>query len=249
MEPIKLQKYFTDCGVLSRRAAEEEIRAGRVRVNGEVATLGMRIDPQKDRVEYRGRVLKAPKAERICLLLNKPRGYLTTMQDDRGRKTVAELVASVGRRVYPVGRLDMDSDGLLLLTDDGELANRLTHPRHEIPKIYHVWVGGRVSLETLEHLRAPMNLDGYEILPVATERLGYDPEKDLTVLSMRLYEGRNRQIRKMCELCHLTVKRLCRVAIGEIALGDLPEGQYRVLSQKELSYLRGEIPTLKKGKH
>ena len=249
MEPIKLQKYFTDCGVLSRRAAEEEIRLGRVRVNGEVATLGMRIDPAKDRVEYRGRVLKAPKTERICLLLNKPRGYLTTLQDDRGRRTVAELVASVGRRVYPVGRLDMDSDGLLLLTDDGELANRLTHPRHEIPKIYHVWVKGRVSLEILEQLRAPMNLDGYEILPVTTERLGYDAETDLTLLSMRLYEGRNRQIRRMCEQCHLTVKRLCRVAIGEIPLGNLPEGQYRVLTQRELSYLRGEIPTLKKDKH
>ena len=245
MEPIKLQKYFTDCGVLSRRAAEEEIRQGRVRVNGEIATLGMRIDPEKDQVEYRGRVLRVPNREHICLLLNKPRGYLTTLQDDRGRKTVADLVASVGRRVYPVGRLDMDSDGLLLLTDDGELANRLTHPRHEIPKIYHVWVKGRVSDELLSRLRAPMILDGYEILPVKTQRLEYDGERDETVLSMRLYEGRNRQIRKMCELCRLTVTRLCRVAIGEIPLGDLPAGHFRALSQKELAYLRGEISSLK----
>ena len=244
MEPIKLQKYFTDCGILSRRAAEEEIRGGRVRVNGEVATLGMRIDPEHDRVEYKGKTIRPPETERICLLLNKPRGYVTTLRDDRGRKTVAELVASVGRRVYPVGRLDMDSDGLLLLTDDGELANRLTHPRHEIPKLYHVWIKGSISEGVLARLRAPMMLDGYEILPVKTERLSYDRERGETVLSMRLYEGRNRQIRKMCESCQLTVLRLCRVAIGEIALGDLPVGHTRKLTKKELSYLRGEISTL-----
>ena len=244
MEPIKLQKYFTDCGILSRRAAEREILDGRVRVNGVTATLGMRIDPDYDRVEYRGKPVLPPERERICLLLNKPRGYLTTMKDDRGRRTVAELVASVGRRVYPVGRLDMDSDGLLLLTDDGELANRLTHPRHEIPKIYHVLVGGCVSEETLGRLSAPMTLDGYEILPVETEILSYDRERKETLLSMRLYEGRNRQIRKMCESCQLTVLRLCRVAIGEITLGSLPPGTYRRLSDKELAYLRGEISSL-----
>ncbi len=244
MEPIKLQKYFTDCGILSRRAAEEEIREGRVRVNGEVAALGMRIDPDRDRVEYKGKTIRLPDAERICLLLNKPRGYLTTLKDDRGRRTVTELVASAKRRVYPVGRLDMDSDGLLLLTDDGELANRLTHPRHEIPKLYHVWVKGIVSDALLDRLRAPMTLDGYEILPVKTERLSYDGERGETVLAMRLYEGRNRQIRKMCESCQLTVLRLSRVAIGEITLGDLPQGTYRKLTKKELAYLRGEISSL-----
>ena len=244
MESIKLQKYFTDCGILSRRAAEEEIRKGLVRVNGEIATLGMRIDPDRDRVEYKGKALRQKDTDRICLLLNKPRGYLTTMKDDRGRRTVAELVASAGRRVYPVGRLDMDSDGLLLLTDDGELANRLTHPRHEIPKIYHVWVKGPVSEETLDRLRAPMTLDGYEILPVHTERRSFDREKHETCLSMRLYEGRNRQIRKMCEECNLTVTRLCRVAIGELLLGALPAGSYRKLTEKELAYLRGEISSL-----
>ncbi|MBR2354749.1 MAG: rRNA pseudouridine synthase [Clostridia bacterium] len=244
MEPIKLQKYFTDCGVLSRRAAEEEIRLGRVRVNGEVATLGMRIDPDRDRVEYKGKLLRPSEAERICLLLNKPRGYLTTLHDDRGRRTVAELIASADRRVYPVGRLDMDSDGLLLFTDDGDLANRLTHPRHEIPKIYRVWVKGTVSKEVLEALRAPMDLDGYRILPVETEPISYDRESNETVLSMRLYEGRNRQIRKMCEICHLTVTRLSRIAIGEIQLGNLPVGTYRKLTDKELAYLRGEITSL-----
>ncbi len=241
METIKLQKYFTDCGVLSRRAAEEEIRLGRVKVNGETATLGTRIDPEKDRVEYRGRLLRPMATERVCILLNKPRGYLTTLSDDRGRKTVAELVASAGRRLYPIGRLDMDSDGLLLLTDDGALANRLTHPRHEIPKIYHVSVQGAVSDTELDALRQPMVLDGYRILPVKTERIGYDPEKKITVLEMTLFEGRNRQIRRMCELCHLSILRLCRVAIGSVTLGDLPVGHWRFLSPDELDYLRGSL--------
>ena len=238
MDPIKLQKYFTDCGVLSRRAAEEEIRLGRVRVNGEIATTGMRIDPERDRVEYRGRVLRPEEGERICILLNKPRGVLTTMSDDRGRRTVADLTASAGRRLYPIGRLDMDSDGLLLLTDDGDLAYRLTHPRHEIPKIYHVTVRGAVSEEAIRALRQPMDLDGYRILPVKTERLSYDPTKDETVLKMTLFEGRNRQIRKMCEHCSLSVTRLCRVAIGSITIGDLPSGHWRRLSSEELRYLR-----------
>ena len=247
MEPIKIQKYFTDCGLLSRRAAEEEIKKGLVRVNGEVAALGMRIDPSCDRVVYKGKPVRPQSEERICLLLNKPRGYLTTLRDDRGRKTVADLVASADRRVYPVGRLDMDSDGLLLLTDDGELANRLTHPRHEIPKIYHVWVKGEVSEEILSRLSSAMTIDGYEILPVKTERISYDPARQETVLSMRLYEGRNRQIRKMCESCQLRITRLCRVAIGEITLGNLPVGSFRRLTKRELAYLRGEISSLSKG--
>lgn len=238
MDPIKLQKYFTDCGVLSRRAAEEEIRLGRVKVNGEVATTGMRIDPERDRVEYRGRILRPEAGERICILLNKPRGVLTTMSDDRGRRTVADLTASAGRRLYPVGRLDMDSDGLLLLTDDGDLAYRLTHPRHEIPKIYHVTVRGEVTEKTLHALRQSMDLDGYRILPVKTERLSYHEAKDETVLQMTLFEGRNRQIRKMCEHCSLSITRLCRVAIGSITVGDLPSGHWRKLSPEELRYLR-----------
>ena len=240
MDSVKLQKYFTDCGVLSRRAAEEEIRLGRVKVNGVVAALGDRVDPAVDTVEYGGRILRPRSHERICVLLHKPRGYLTTLSDDRGRRTVADLTADVGRRVYPIGRLDMDSEGLLLLTDDGELANRLTHPRHEIPKLYRVSVGGQVSDEQLAALRAPMTLDGYQILPVDVRRLSYDPSAKETLLELPLYEGRNRQIRKMCERCGLRVRRLVRVAIGELTLGSLPSGKWRLLTAEELSYLRGE---------
>jgi 23S rRNA pseudouridine2605 synthase len=244
MESVKLQKYFSDCGVMSRRAAEEEIKMGRVKVNGSVAELGLRIDPERDVVEYRGRRIKPSDKERICILLNKPRGFVTTLSDEKGRRTVADLVASVGRRVYPIGRLDMDSDGLLLLTDDGELANRLTHPRHEIPKIYHVTVSGEVSAEQLSKLCTPMELDGYEILPVKSEVISRDGRS--TTLEMTLYEGRNRQIRKMCEAVGLRISRLCRVAIGELELGALEVGRWRELTPDELSYLKGEIKTLRK---
>ena len=239
MDTIKLQKYFTDCGILSRRAAEEEIKKGLVSINGRVATLGDRIDPEHDTVEYRGKQIRHAAQNKICILLNKPRGYVTTLSDEKDRPTVASLTRDVGRRVYPIGRLDMDSDGLLLLTDDGELANRLTHPRHEIPKIYEVTVSGAVSEKTLQNLSAPMDIDGYTILPVKTELVSFDKQKELTTLRMRLYEGRNRQIRKMCAKVGLTVTRLCRIAIGDIALGELPVGKWRYLSSDELSYLKG----------
>lgn len=238
MDSVKLQKYFSDCGVMSRRAAEEEIKKGRVTVNGRVAELGLRIDPEADVVEYRGKRILGGASERVCIMLNKPRGFVTTLSDEKGRRTVAELVSTLGRRVYPIGRLDMDSDGLLLLTDDGELANRLTHPRHEIPKIYHVTVLGKVSEEQLGRLSSAMTLDGYEILPVKTDILDFDGRS--TLLSMTLYEGRNRQIRKMCETVGLKIDRLCRVAIGEISLGSLELGKWRMLTDDELAYLRGE---------
>ena len=238
MEQIKLQKYFTDCGVMSRRAAEKEIEAGKVYVNGVRAELGLRIDPEHDEVRYLGKIVKPTANELIYIMLNKPRGYVTTMSDEKGRPTVRELTDSVGARIYPVGRLDMDSDGLLLLTSDGELANKLTHPRHEIPKIYEVTVLGKVDAKSLTMLSSPMELDGYEILPVNCEIL--TENADTTLLQMTLYEGRNRQIRKMCENVGLKIKRLQRVAIGDIRLGKLPLGKYRHLTEKEVSYLKGK---------
>ena len=246
MDTIKLQKYFTDCGILSRRAAEDEIRAGRVKVNGEVATLGTRIMPDTDEVEYLGSIIRPRMSERICIMLNKPRGYVTTLSDERGRRSVLELISDVGRRVYPIGRLDMDSDGLLLLTDDGELANRLTHPRHEIPKIYRVSVKGEVSDTALARLNASMVIDGYEIMPVETRVVSRSVSKAETVLEMRLYEGRNRQIRKMCDQVGLEITRLSRRSIGELSMGSLPSGRWRRLTSDELSYLRGETKTLNK---
>ena len=231
-EPIRLQKFFTDCGVLSRRAAEAEILAGKVLVNGTPATLGDKIDPDTDVVEYRGKRLR-PRAAlpHRYLMLNKPRGYVTTLKDEKGRHTVTELVRGAGTRLYPVGRLDMDSEGLLLMTDDGELTNRLTHPRHEIPKIYHVTVSPAPSPEILAALASPMELDGYRLLPIGVRPLSRD------VLELTLYEGRNRQIRRMCDAVGLRVRQLRRVAIGKLTLGDLPLGKWRELTEDEVQYL------------
>ena len=231
-EPIRLQKYFTDCGVLSRRAAEAEIAAGHVTVNGTVARVGDKIDPQNDRVEYRGKVILPPtdKPHRY-LMLNKPRGYVTTLKDEKGRRTVTDLLCGVTTRVYPIGRLDMDSEGLLLLTDDGELANRLTHPRHEIPKIYHVTVSPAPSFAQLQALGAPMALDGYRLRTIGVRQLSAD------LLELTLWEGRNRQIRKMCDAVGLKVVQLRRMAIGELQLGSLPLGKWRELTQSEVEYL------------
>ena len=229
---MRLQKFFSDCGVLSRRAAEAEIAAGKVKVNGAVAQIGDSINPEVDIVEYKGkRILPRASEKRHYIMLNKPRGYVTTMQDEKGRPTVANLTAGVGTRVYPVGRLDMDSEGLLLLTDDGEFANQLTHPRHEIPKIYHVTLSKVLTKDEIAALRAPMELDGYRLQPVAVKKLAPD------TVQMNLFEGRNRQIRRMCESIGLKVIRLQRIAIGDLGLGDLPLGKWRELTTDEINYL------------
>lgn len=235
-EKIRLQKYFSDCGVLSRRRAEIEIAAGKVRVNGLIASTGDKIDPEADEIEYNGKPLK-PRADRayLYLMLNKPRGYVSTAKDEKGRKNVTELTRAVGARVYPVGRLDMDSEGLLLMTDDGAFTNRLTHPRHEIPKIYHVSLTAPPTAEQLTALRAPMELDGYELQRVEVAVIAP------SVLEMKLYEGRNRQIRRMCQAVGLKITRLRRVAIGELELGDLPVGKWRHLTPEEVLYLSPKI--------
>jgi len=226
---------------MSRRAAEEQIRQGLVKVNGSVAHIGDSIDPEKDKVEYNGKIIIPYCDEKICVMLNKPRGYVTTMSDERGRKNVSMLVSDLPVRVYPIGRLDMDSDGLLLLTNDGALAEHLTHPRHDIPKIYHVTVKGKVSEQQLLALNKEMVIDGYRIMPVKTTvHLPEKRDPELTVLEMTLFEGRNRQIRKMCDTQSLKITRLCRVAIGKVRLGSLPTGKYRRLSRSEIAYLLGK---------
>ncbi len=242
MSQIRLQKYFTDCGVMSRRAAEEQIRKGKVLVNGKVAQIGDSITPGVDTVECDGKLILPAYDERICIMLNKPRGFVTTMSDERDRKNVSMLVSELGTRVYPIGRLDRDSDGLLLMTNDGELANILTHPRHKIPKIYHVTVRGNVSAAALDILRSPLKIDGYKIQPVEVCVIQKPTlSSDKTVLQMTLFEGRNRQIRKMCDIARLKITRLCRTAIGDVRLGHLPEGKWRTLSKKEIAYLRGDV--------
>ena len=219
---------------MSRRTADEEISAGRVSVNGKTATLGQKIDPVSDVVSYKGKPVGG-EVKKICIMLNKPRGYVTTMEDERGRKCVADLVSDVGVRVYPIGRLDRDSEGLLLLTNDGELANMLTHPKYHKPKVYNVKVRGTVDEKTLERLRRPFNIDGYITKSAEVKRLG---ETDgITSLSIRLFEGRNRQIRKMCDALGLEVARLKRIAVGSVKLGMLPQGKWRELSEEEVHKL------------
>ena len=235
MEKIRLQKYMADAGIMSRRAAEEEIKNGNVSVNGHVAELGTKIDPRNDVVSYRGKRIRYEKKEYTYIMMNKPRGYLCSTTDDRGRKCVTDLLEGVDARVYPVGRLDLVSEGILLLTDDGELKNRLTHPKHTIGKVYRVKIAGKISDEQMEILTSELVIDGYKIQPV-TVSISSEDESG-TVLKMTLFEGRNRQIRKMCEAAGLTVKRLSRVSIGNLKLDGLPVGKWRYLEQHEVDYL------------
>lgn len=235
MEPIRLQKFISDAGIMSRRAAEEEIKKGNVSVNGHVAELGMKIDPKKDVVTFKNKRISYERREYTYIMINKPRGYLSSTSDDRGRKCVTDLISDVQARIYPVGRLDLISEGMLLLTDDGELKNRLTHPSHSLPKLYRVKVAEAVSETQYTTLTSPLIIDGYEIKPVAVS-VGERDESG-TVLKMTLLEGRNRQIRKMCEIAGLTVKRLSRVSIGTLKLNNLPVGKWRYLTPEEVDYL------------
>lgn len=234
----RLQKYMADCGLMSRRAAEEEIRKGLVTVNGVPAELGTKVTPGVDQVLYKNRKVVMPRGEHVYIMLNKPAGYVTTANDEKGRPCVTDLVKAVGRRVYPIGRLDMASEGLLLLTDDGALTETLTHPRHSIPKIYNVKVEGEITEEQYKTLLSPMKIDGYPIRPVYTEVLKRKDGK--TLLQMTLYEGRNRQIRKMCEQVGLQIRFLKRIAIGNLTLGRLRVGEWRYLTKEQVSYLKGE---------
>ena len=244
MEPIRIQKFFTDCGVLSRRAAEEEIKAGHVRINGEIAQIGQKIDPEHDRVTYQGKPVTMDTHPRnVYVMLNKPRGYVTTMHDEQGRPCVTALIKDIPVRIYPIGRLDMDSEGLLLMTNDGELANKLTHPKHEIPKIYHVKIAGTVTQDQLKALSKPMNIDEYVIQPVEVKLISI--QQDHCVLRMTLYEGRNRQIRKMCQSQKLSILTLRRIAIGDLELGNLAPGQWRYLTQSQVQYLKGNGKKIK----
>ena len=237
MEYIRLQKYISECGLMSRRAAEKEILSGNVTVNGEPAVLGSSINPQKDKVRYKNRpVVRKDRGKKVYIMLNKPAGYVTTMSDEKGRKCVASLVSDVGCRVYPVGRLDLASEGLLIMTNDGELANKLMHPKHRIPKIYHVRLDCEITPEQLKELSGKMEIDGYEIQPVECEVI--TRKEGRTTVRMTLYEGRNRQIRKMCEKVGLRILRLRRVAVGDITLGDLKPGKWRWLTKSQSDYLK-----------
>lgn len=231
----RLQKLISAAGIASRRAAEDMIREGRVTVNGAVAAVGMSADPDMDEVCVDGSPLVIA-ARRRYIILNKPRGYVTTLRDERGRPTVAELIQDAGTRLYPVGRLDMDSEGLLILTDDGAAANALMHPRHEVDKVYTVFVQGENIKDSVRRMQKMEDLDGEPIRPAQVSLLelkGQGAELQVTI-----HEGKNRQIRRMCSACGMAVRRLIRLAEGPILLGDLPAGKWRNMSKDEIHFLQ-----------
>lgn len=220
---------------MSRRAAEEEIKKGNIKVNGARAELGQKIDDERDVVEYRGNIISAD-SHHIYIMLNKPAGYVTTMSDEHARKCVAELVSDVPERVYPIGRLDRESEGLLLFTNDGEFANRMMHPRYHKPKIYHVKIRGKVEPEKVTALSRPMKIDDYITKPANVSVVTL--KEDYTVLAIELFEGRNRQIRKMCEQVGLFIMTLRRISVGNVKLGDLRPGKWRYLTKSEVASLK-----------
>lgn len=231
---IRLQKYLSQCAVASRRKSEELILAGKVKVNGKVAGLGDKVSPRKDEVTVSGKKVVMNR-KHYYIMLHKPRGFVTTMEDELGRKCVAQLVKDVGARVYPVGRLDRDSEGLLIMTNDGEFANHMTHPSKHIPKTYRVTVRPDVTDEMLVKFMDGMEIDGRMTAPAEAHII--EKQENRVVLEIVLYEGRNRQIRKMCEVMGLEVARLKRVSVGSIKLGMLPQGKWRELSEDEVHKL------------
>lgn len=232
---IRLQKYMADCGIASRRKCEEMIAAGMVKVNGETAQIGDKISLKRDNVTVNGRKVATEK-DYVYVMLHKPRGFVTTMSDEMDRKCVAQLVADVGKRIYPIGRLDRDSEGLLLFTNDGAFANALTHPSKHIAKNYRVTVKPKITQEQLNVLSSSIMIDGRETMPATVTVIADDPDR--TVLEIILYEGRNRQIRRLCEEAGLTTARLKRQSIGGVKLGMLQPGEWRYLTKEEIASLK-----------
>jgi len=238
MESVKLQKYVAETGLMSRRAAEKEIEAGNFAVNGVTASIGMRIDPDNDAVTYKGKSLVKKSDRKVYIMLNKPKGVVTTMSDEKGRKSVADIV-DVGVRVYPVGRLDLNSEGLLLMTNDGDLTNAIAHPSGEIKKVYAVTLKGKVENEELDRLRAVRELDGEKISPVGVELVSRNDQS--SVVKFTLSEGKNREIRRICEAVGVYITKLKRISLGPIRLGDLKTGEYRELNSSELRALKNAV--------
>ena len=230
----RLQKILSARGVASRRKAEEMIQAGLVTVNGVVAALGATADPEIDEILVEGKALPNQQ-EYVYILLHKPRGYVTTLSDEKGRPNAAQLVADCGVRVYPVGRLDMDSEGLLLFTNDGEFANALMHPKHEVKKTYDTWVTGYEPGAEVR-LSRPIMLDGYTIRPPRVKLIRAEGRK--AKFQITIHEGRNRQVRRMCEAAGMTVTRLKRIKEGNLSLGDLPLGKWRYLTPAEVAEMK-----------
>lgn len=235
IEPIRLQKFIAQCGIASRRKAEELILGGHVKVNGKTAILGDKV-LYTDKVFVRGKRIVIPKGGNYrYIMLNKPRGFITTMNDERGRKCVAQLVENVGERVYPIGRLDKDSEGMLVFTNDGDFANKVMHPKNNVYKIYRVTVRPSIDEDQLVKLETGVELDGKKTAPAYVRVI--HKEQGRVVLEMILHEGKNREIRRMCEAVGLEVARLKRTQIGGVKMGMLKQGDWRDLTEQEVKKL------------
>lgn len=235
IEPIRLQKFIAQCGIASRRKAEELILGGHVKVNGKTAILGDKVLPT-DKVFVIGKRIVVPKGGNYrYIMLNKPRGFITTMNDERGRKCVAQLVENVGERVYPIGRLDKDSEGMLVFTNDGDFANKVMHPKNNVYKIYRVTVRPSIDEDQLVKLETGVELDGRKTAPAYVHVI--HKEQGRVVLEMILHEGKNREIRRMCEAVGLEVARLKRTQIGGVKMGMLKQGDWRDLTEQEVKKL------------
>lgn len=233
---VRLQKFLADCGVASRRKSEELIEFGKVKVNGRVATIGDKVDPVRDKVTVKGKPVVA-NTEKVYIMLHKPRGFVTTMSDELNRRCVAELVRDVPVKLFPVGRLDRNSEGLLFMTNDGEFANKLTHPSSHVNKTYRVTVSGKVREEQIIKLSTGLDIDSDGRLTLPCDVFVIERKEDRTVLNFIIHEGRNRQIRRMCEMVGLEVLRLKRTEIAGVKLGMLSQGKWRNLNEKELKRL------------
>lgn len=235
----RLQKFLAEAGVASRRKAEELIAAGRVKVNGVVIKeQGVKIDPRKDKVEFDGKALSQKAEKKVYLMLHKPEGYVTTSKEQFGRPAVLDLIHGVPERIFPVGRLDYDTSGLLLLTNDGDLTYRLTHPKHDVDKTYIAKLYGVPDDGDLQKFRRGVVIDGRKTSPAKIQIISREKDLRFCTVEIQIHEGRNRQVRKMCEAIHHPVAQLKRIATGELKLGDLPKGKYRFLTEQEIKYLK-----------
>jgi len=232
----RLQKYMASCGVASRRKCEEIILDGKVKVNGNVISeLGIKIDPLTDIVEYEGKVIKKEE-HKVYIMLNKPEGYISSVKDEKDRRTIMDIV-KVKERIYPIGRLDYDSSGLLLLTNDGDVYNKIIHPRVEIIKKYVVVVKGEISEKDIKKFESGIDIGGYITAPASLEIISYDSFKNISTIEVGIHEGKNRQIRKMCAALNHEVLGLKRISVGKLRLGYLKRGEYRELNKEEIEYI------------
>jgi len=238
-EEIRIHKYLSEQGIMSRRGAEEAIKRGKITVNGKKAAVGQKIVPEIDEIIADGIVVTrktGKENKKIYIMLYKPAGVVTTMSDEKGRECISDILENLEERIYPVGRLDMYSEGLLIITNDGEVANKIMHPKHEISKIYHATIKNGLNEETIKKLSEPIEIDGRKTSPA---KIGViEMKNNKTKLKIEIFEGRNRQIRRMCENLDLIVLKLKRVCVGKLNIGTLKPGQWRYLTRNEINYLK-----------